>query len=203
MFCSVTASYSHLPPIIDRFRTEHSKVDIKLTTGDGANAIEIVQEGKADLAIADHPESLPASIDFTPLMLIPLRLIAPALPCPVRNQVTQEKPKWAQIPFILPNQVAVRQSINLWFRRHSISNPHIYATVSGHEAIVSMVALGCGVALLPDMVLVNSPELVRNRVLTLENMESIAPLVLGVCVQKNALKNRLFMHSGISYNYCY
>ncbi len=34
-----------------------------------------------------------------------------------------------------------------------ISNPQIYATVGGHEAMVSMVALGCGVALLPEAVL--------------------------------------------------
>ena len=37
-----------------------------------------------------------------------------------------------------------------------------------------MVALGCGIALLPDVVLENSPEPVRNRVLTLENVESVA-----------------------------
>lgn len=50
-----------------------------------------------------------------------------------------------------------------------------------------MVALGCGIALLPDVVLENSPEPVRNRVLPLENVESVAPLELGVCVQKKRL----------------
>jgi len=119
--------------------------------------------------------------------LIPLVLIAPALPCPVRSQATQEQPDWSQIPFILPDQGPARRGIDLWFRRHRIANPQIYATVSGHEAIVSMVALGCGIALLPDVVLENSPEPVRNRVLTLENVESVAPLELGVCVQKKRL----------------
>lgn len=187
LFCSVTAAYSHLPPILDRFRAEHPQVEIKLTTGDAADAIEMVQSGDADLAIAGRPESLPASIDFTPLGLIPLVLIAPALLCPVRNQATQEQPDWAQIPFILPEQGPARRGIDLWFRRQRIPNPQIYATVSGHEAIVSMVALGCGIALLPDVVLENSPEPVRNRVLTLENVESVAPLELGVCVQKKRL----------------
>lgn len=32
IFCSVTAAYSHLPPILDRFRAEHPSVEIKLTT---------------------------------------------------------------------------------------------------------------------------------------------------------------------------
>ncbi len=32
IFCSVTAAYSHLPPILDRFRAEHPSVEIKLKT---------------------------------------------------------------------------------------------------------------------------------------------------------------------------
>lgn len=92
-------------------------------------------------------------------------LIAPALPCPVRNQVTVERPDWSTVPFIMADQGPVRRRIELWFRRHKISNPSIYATVGGHEAMVSMVALGCGVALLPEVVLENSPEPVRNRVM--------------------------------------
>ncbi len=40
LFCSVTAAYSHLPPILDRFRAEHPQVEIKLDTGDAADAVE-------------------------------------------------------------------------------------------------------------------------------------------------------------------
>lgn len=191
LFCSVTAAYSHLPPILDRFRAEHPLVEIKLTTGDAADAVEKVQSAEADLAIAGRPETLPGSIDFTPLGYIPLVLIAPALSCPVRSQATQEEPDWSQIPFILPEQGPARRRIDLWFRRQRIANPLIYATVSGHEAIVSMVALGCGIALLPDVVLENSPEPVRNRVLVLEDIESVAPFELGVCVQKKRLNEPL------------
>lgn len=191
LFCSVTAAYSHLPPILDRFRAEHPMVEIKLTTGDAADAMEKVQSNDADLAIAGRPESLPASIDFTPLGLIPLILIAPALPCPVRTQATQEMPAWTEIPFILPDQGPARRRIDLWFRRHRITAPQIYATVSGHEAIVSMVALGCGIALLPAVVLENSPDPVRNRVLVLDHVESVEPFELGVCVQKKRLDEPL------------
>ncbi|MCU5772221.1 HTH-type transcriptional activator IlvY [Erwiniaceae bacterium BAC15a-03b] len=191
LFCSVTAAYSHLPPILDRFRAEHPLVEIKLTTGDAADAVEKVQSNEADLAIAGRPETLPASIDFTPLGYIPLVLIAPALACAVRQQATQDEPDWSQIPFILPEQGPARRRIDLWFRRHHITNPLIYATVSGHEAIVSMVALGCGIALLPDVVLENSPEPVRNRVLVLDGVESVAPFELGVCVQKKRLNEPL------------
>ena len=191
LFCSVTAAYSHLPPILDRFRAEHPLVEIKLTTGDPADAVEKVQSADADIAIAGRPETLPASIDFIPLGEIPLVLIAPALPCPVRSQATQAEPDWPQIPFILPDQGPTRQRIDLWFRHRRIPNPLIYATVAGHEAIVSMVALGCGIALLPDVVLENSPEPIRNRILELENIEIVAPLALGVCVQRKRLNEPL------------
>ncbi len=50
IFCSVTAAYSHLPPILDRFRAEHPSVEIKLTTGDAADAMKKVVTGEADLA---------------------------------------------------------------------------------------------------------------------------------------------------------
>ncbi|ENK7392139.1 HTH-type transcriptional activator IlvY, partial [Salmonella enterica] len=163
IFCSVTAAYSHLPPILDRFRAEHPSVEIKLTTGDAADAMEKVVTGEADLAIAGKPETLPGAVAFSMLENLAVVLIAPALPCPVRNQVSVDKPDWSTVPFIMADQGPVRRRIELWFRRHKISNPQIYATVGGHEAMVSMVALGCGVALLPEVVLENSPEPVRNR----------------------------------------
>jgi LysR family positive regulator for ilvC len=67
----------------------------------------------------------------------------------------------------------------------------IYATVAGHEAIVSMVALGCGIALIPSVVVDNSPEPVRNRVQIIEHGTPVAPLELGVCVQVKRLQEPL------------
>ena len=191
LFCSVTAAYSHLPPILDRFRAEHPNVEIKLTTGDAADAVEKVDSDEADLAIAGKPETLPPGVAFSILDNLSVALIAPALPCPVRAQVNQPDPDWAKVPFILPDQGPVRRRIELWFRRQKISNPSIYATVGGHEAMVSMVALGCGVALLPEIVLENSPEPVRNRVQVLERNDEAEPFELGVCVQKKRLHEPL------------
>ena len=179
IFCSVTAAYSHLPPILDRFRAAHPSVEIKLSTGE------------AVLAIAGKPETLPGSVAFSMLENLAVVLIAPALPCPVRNQVTVERPDWSTVPFIMADQGPVRRRIELWFRRHKISNPSIYATVGGHEAMVSMVALGCGVALLPEVVLENSPEPVRNRVMILERSDEQTPFELGVCAQKKRLHEPL------------
>ena len=98
IFCSVTAAYSHLPPILDRFRAAHPSVEIKLSTGDAADAMEKVVTGEADLAIAGKPETLPGSVAFSMLENLAVVLIAPALPCPVRNQVTVERPDWSTVP---------------------------------------------------------------------------------------------------------
>ncbi|MBT0727463.1 HTH-type transcriptional activator IlvY [Rosenbergiella australiborealis] len=192
IFCSVTAAYSHLPPILDRFRVAHPQVEIKLFTGDPADAVEIVSSGHADVSIAGKPHSLPTGIDFTPLATLPLVMIAPALPCPVRHQVVNSETRnWHTIPFVIPEQGPVRRSIDLWFRRQRLTNPVIYATVAGHEAMVSMVALGCGVALLPEIVIENSPDMVRNRIMTIEGEDLGEPLGLGVCVQKQRLREPL------------
>ncbi len=191
LFCSVTAAYSHLPPILDHFRAEHPLVEIKLTTGDAADAVEKVQSGDADLGIAGHPEILPSSIDFTPIGDIPMILIAPALPCPVQAQTRAALPDWPHIPFILPEHGPARRRIDHWLRANRITNPLIYATVAGHEAIVSMVALGCGIALIPDVVMENSPEPVRNRISVLEHGTPVDALQLGVCVQRKRTQEPL------------
>lgn len=191
LFCSVTAAYSHLPQVLDKFRAEHPLVEIKLTTGDAADAVDKVQSDAVDLGIAGKPEKLADNVSFTKIGEVPLVLIAPALPCIVRNLAIQEHPDWNSIPFILPEHGPSRRRIELWFRRHKILHPVIYATVSGHEAIVSMVALGCGVALIPTVVVENSPEPVRNRISLLENIALVEPFELGVCALSKRLNEPL------------
>lgn len=191
LFCSVTAAYSHLPAILDRFRALHPEVEIKLTTGDAADAVDKIQTNEADLSIAGHPENLPSSIEFAKIGEVSLVLITPAMPCPVLTQVNQPSPDWANIPFIVPEHGPVRRRIDKWFKQNHISNPTIYATVAGHEAIVSMVALECGVSLIPEVVLQNSPESIRDRINVLDRVATTMPLELGVCVQRKRLEEPL------------
>jgi len=145
-----------------------------------------VQSSKADLGITGRPETLTTSVAFIQISKIPLMLIAPALPCVVCTQVFTEQPIWADIPFILPEHGPSRKHIELWFRHKRISNPLIYATVGGHEAIVSMVALGCSIALIPSVVVDNSPEPVRQHISPLENVSMVTPLNWGFAYKRNA-----------------
>lgn len=179
IYCSVTAAYSHLPALIDRFRQQHPLVEIMLTTGDAADALPQVQQQAADLAIAAKPENLSSSYYFHRLASIPLNLIAPTIACNVQQQLQQTSLDWSQIPIILPEHGSARIRFEKWFRSMQFGKPNIYATVSGHEAIVSMVALGCGVGIVPQVVVDHSP--VKDRVYPLNIKHDIAPFELGVC----------------------
>lgn len=101
IFRSVTAAYSHLPSTLDCFRAEHPSVEIKLATGDVADTMEKVVTGEADLAAVGKPETLSGAVAFSMLENLTVVLIAPALPCPVCNQASVEKPDWSTVPFIM------------------------------------------------------------------------------------------------------
>ena len=190
LFCSVTAAYSHLPDILDRYRISFPLVEIKLSTGDAADAVEKIRSSEADLAIAGRPKQLPAGVEFLKLGEIEMVLLIPKLNSSFSDKLHQKKPDWHNIPFILPEHGPSRHRIDLWFKQQKITSPKIYATVAGHEAIVSMVALGCGVALLPKVVMENSPERVRERI-TEWSTNLMQPFDVGICVQKRRLSEKI------------
>ena len=187
LFCSVTASYSHLPELISEFRLQHPFIEFKLSTGDPAQAIDKILADEADIAISAKPEQLPAKIAFEPFSEIPLSVIAPLGVSSFAEELQKESPDWSTIPFILPEAGTARERANVWFKQMKIK-PNIYAQVSGHEAIVSMVALGCGVGIAPDVVINNSP--VREKINRLKVLP-IKPFELGVCCTKSQLENPL------------
>ncbi|QLB16614.1 transcriptional regulator IlvY [Mannheimia varigena] len=186
VFCSVTASYSHLPLILSRFRQKYPKVDIKLTTGDPAQALQEIQSFSADISIAGKPELLPNNVLFHYIDDINLSIIAPRVACQATQFLQQSPIDWKNVPFILPVNGPVRKRIDRWFKEQKIKEPRIYATVSGHEAILPMVAMGFGVALLPDVVIKHSP--MNNQVSYLNLLSPITPFELGVCVQQKRLQ---------------
>ncbi|MGR5160189.1 HTH-type transcriptional activator IlvY [Vibrio owensii] len=187
LFCSVTASYSHLPELISEFRIQHPFIEFKLSTGDPAQAIDKILADEADIAISAKPDQLPAKVAFEPISEIPLSVIAPVGVSSFAEELQKETPDWSTIPFILPEAGTARERANVWFKQMKIK-PNIYAQVAGHEAIVSMVALGCGVGIAPDVVINNSP--VREKINRLKVLP-IKPFELGVCCIKSQLENPL------------
>ncbi|WP_325891301.1 HTH-type transcriptional activator IlvY [Grimontia sp. NTOU-MAR1] len=187
LFCSVTASYSHLPELLSEFRLRHPLIELKVSTGDPAQAIDKVLSDEADIAISALPEQLPSKVSFEPISDIPLSVIAPAGVSSFADTLQSEDPDWSSIPFIVPEAGTARERANTWFKKMKIK-PNIYAQVSGHEAIVSMVALGCGVGIAPDVVINNSP--VRDKIEKLK-LAPIKPFELGVCCLRSQIDNPL------------
>ncbi len=79
LFCSVTASYSHLPAILSEFRLLYPQVEIQLITGDPAQAVDKVLQGEADIAIAAKPEALSAKLTYLELDKVTMSVITPPL----------------------------------------------------------------------------------------------------------------------------
>lgn len=189
LFCSVTASYSHLPNILEKFRQKYPKIEIKLSTGDPAKALQSVQSLQSDISLAGKPEFLPNNMIFHPIDQITLSLVIPRVACTATQLLQQKTIDWNSVPFILPVEGPARQRIDAWFKLQKIKQPKIYATVEGHEAILPMVAVGCGVALLPDVVVKHSP--VQNQVSYFHLPQPIQSFELGICVQQRRLQESI------------
>ncbi|WP_299081430.1 HTH-type transcriptional activator IlvY [uncultured Paraglaciecola sp.] len=173
LFCSVTASQSHLPNLLDSFRHKYPQVEIKLTTGDPAWSASKVMQQEVDAAIAIYTPDFPAELKFLPLDKIPLVLIAPK-----DWQLTRlEQFEWSNHSFILPESGPSKRIVHHWFAEQGI-RPRVYATVAGNEAIVSMVALGCGLGIVPEVVLDHSTLAKKVNRIELDNIE---PYQLGLC----------------------
>lgn len=178
LYCSVTASYSYLPPLLEKFRQAHPNIDINLDTGDAADGIDQIKNQKVDLAIAARPDELSPRIHFQTIATVPLAIAAPTISCAVKQALQSETIDWANLPIILPEHGVARKRFEQWFRQHHNGRPNVYAQVSGQEALVSMVALGCGIGIAPNVVIENSP--VKDRVELLPET-NIPPFDLGLC----------------------
>lgn len=190
LYCSVTASYSFLFDILDRFRKDHRNVEIKLHTGDPEEAIARVQSGAEDVSIGARPEQLPRGLAFRPITHSPLVFIAVgerAFPALGTGRAARAA-DWVETPMILPERGLARDRVDEWFRRLGIT-PRIYVQVAGNEAAVSMVSLGFGVGVVPRIVLDNSP--LAGRVRVLDVRPALAPYEVGLFVQEKRLSSPL------------
>ena len=182
IYCSVTAAYGILPEILDRFRHKYPDVHIKLKTGDAESALEQLKHGDTDIAIAAIPSPTPSFIKHTHVTTTPLVWITSKKNMPVKKNLNNLQ----NIPLILPKQGIARKSFDLWSRNMKIK-PEIYAEVTGNEAIIAMVHLGCGIGLVPEMVLEKSP--VAENISVIYFNPPLEPYSIGICVSNKQVGN--------------
>ncbi|MFA5904372.1 MAG: HTH-type transcriptional activator IlvY [Desulfobacula sp.] len=185
IYCSVTAAYGILPDIMAKYRRAYPQVRIHLETGDAAKALAKLFNQDADMAIAALPDTLPRDLVFQTLSETPLVFIAP-LDFPEVIVETEGRTDWEKTPLIIPDHGLSRDRIDQWFARENFI-PYVYSEVAGNEAIIVMVSLGCGLGLVPRLVLEKSPFFDQVRILN-ESPE-LPPFVIGLCTREKNLVN--------------
>jgi LysR family positive regulator for ilvC len=177
LYCSVTAILSILPAILERFRKTHPQVHINLQTGDAAMALARLERGETEVTIAALPDKLPGQLEFIKIIETPLIFIAPRK-FPDTVVFNNKQIDWQHTPLILAERGLSRKRTERWFKEHKIT-PNIYAQVAGNEAIITMVSLGCGVGVIPQLVLTKSP--LQDQVTIMKNSPSLKPFSVGAC----------------------
>lgn len=180
LYCSVTAAYSILPSIFQKFRSVHPDVHINLETGDAARALNKLQNREVDITVAALPASLPERVEFLKILETPLVFIAPAN-FPEAVHYRGKEIDWQKTPVITADFGLSRERTDHWFQEKGIE-PNIYAQVAGNEAIIAMVGLGCGVGVVPELVLEKSS--LKGQINLLEVTPELESFSIGICTMK-------------------
>lgn len=179
LYCSVTAILSILPDIITGVRHSFPEINLNLTTGDAAMALAHLENGEADITIAAVPDRLPRHIVFLKLLETPLIFIAPREAN--KNAHAAAVPDFHSTPIVMPERGLSRERCERWFADKGIT-PTVYASVAGNEALIAMVAMGCGIGVVPRLVLENSP--LQQRITVLNVEPPLKPFTVGACTTK-------------------
>jgi LysR family transcriptional regulator, positive regulator for ilvC len=155
VYASVTACYSIMPPFLKKLASKYSGIHLTIQTGDPADAVSAVREGRADLAVAAIPEEGFAEFDTVPVHRTPL-VFAAATGGPYEKVSGSPQDIVSSVPLILPKSGLARERFDVWIKSRNVK-PVIAAETEGNEAIMALVQLGLGIGLVPHIVLTNGP----------------------------------------------
>lgn len=185
LFCTVTASQTIVPEVLSRFRSAYPGVHLRIETGYATEALERLQDESVDLTVAPLPARAPRHllahvIARTALVPVTGRDSGFSLPSSV-------SPAWSSTPFVLPSGGLTRTLVDRWFRRLRVK-PVVAAEAEGHEAVLALASLGCGVGVVPDLVARQSPLAERLEVLAVD--EPMPVFEIAVCTRPARLEHR-------------
>lgn len=184
VFASVTACQSFLPRLLTRFREAYPEVQLRLETGYAVDALEKLEGGAVDVTVAALPGRVPRHLVSKVVEITPLIFVAPSAASDVSRRVDRRSVEWAEVPMVLPTQGLARAAVDRWFRARRIK-PRVYSEVMGNEAILALVSTGCGVGVVPKLVLDKSPLLSDVRALDVE--PRLGEFQVGVCAARRSL----------------
>lgn len=154
VFCTVTASQSVLPQAVARFRASYPDVHLRLETGYAAEALTALTDGRVDVSVAAldrESRRTVVSHVLATTTLVPVTAAGTEFRLPPRPGVA-----WSRVPWVLPAEGLARTLLDAWFRRLRV-RPNVVAEAAGHEAVLALVALGCGVGVVPHLVVEKAP----------------------------------------------
>jgi LysR family transcriptional regulator, positive regulator for ilvC len=173
IFATVTACQTLLPDLLAPLRAEHPQIRLDIRTGDAAAALARLDEGEVDAAVAGIPRRLPQTLVSRPVAVTDLVLV-------------KGRESSSDGPYVVPARGLVREAAFRWFRKTGVK-PVIAAEPDGHEALLALVALGCGTGVVPRLVLESSA--VRDQLVELP--AGLEPLTIGLCARRADLHRPL------------
>lgn len=179
--CTVTACHSILPDLLSRCRARYPRIQLQLMTSDAVQARTRLERGEVHVAVVPEPEPLRPDLSFAPLARTPLRFIAP-------GGAGSGAPDFASDPLILPEAGLERERFDRFLAARGIQQPNVYTEVNGNEAIIAMVSLGCGIGLVPELVLAGSP--LRDAITVLQVPDGPPGYTVGLCAKQRSLSQR-------------
>ena len=185
VFATVTACQTLLPDLLAPLRAEHPQVRIDIRTGDAAAALARLDEGEVDAAVAGIPKRLPQTLVTRTVAVTDLVLVQ------ARNSTSDNTSAGTSGgssggAYVVPARGLVREAAFRWFRKGGVK-PVIAAEPDGHEALLALVALGCGIGVVPRLVLESS--VVRDQLVELP--ADLEPLTIGLCARRADLHRPL------------
>jgi LysR family positive regulator for ilvC len=137
-----------------------------------------------DITVAALPDNLPQRVEFLKILETPLVFIVPSA-FPETIRIKNKQIDWKNTPIIMADFGLSRDRTDRWFFEKDIV-PNVYAQVAGNEAIIAMVALGCGVGVVPGLVLEKSPLQEQIDIVRVEpQLESFS---IGICTMKKNMR---------------
>lgn len=185
--CTVTACHSVLPRLLARCRERYPGIHLQLTTADAARCLQALENDEVDLAVVPEPDRPAAELRFVRLAHTELAFVAPASDAEMARRAKLGGVHWEGLPVILPRRGVDRQRVDAWLQQQG-ARPEIYAEVDGNEAILALVALGCGVGVVPELVRRDSP--LRGRIERVEVKRPPRGYHVSLCAKARTLARR-------------
>jgi len=182
IYASVTAAYSILPNLIKSYRSAYPEVSLELRTGVAEESIRQVLSGEIDVSIAALSDAKTAPLEFLPLTTTDLVFVGS-----LSESNEQQEFDIAQTPLVVPRNGLARKRLDQWLSQHGI-RANISTEVAGNEGILAMVCMGCGVGIIPELVLERSP--FKQELTIIRNAPKLPPYAVGLCTTSKNLRRQ-------------